>query len=101
MPSLSDKELLKIEKNKANALQIQLDKALDRLKLLQRHLVYGFWTSDGRLFYAGQDTDEGTTRIKDHLRLATGNSTTGVSLTFKIYFPIFRAKISMTSWPNS
>jgi hypothetical protein len=84
MSDLTDKELLKIEKNRSNALQIQLKTALKRLELLRRHLVYGFWTSDGRLFYASQDTDEGTTRIEDHLRLAIGKSTIGVGLTFKI-----------------
>jgi hypothetical protein len=89
MSDLTDKELLKIEKNRSNALQIQLKTALDRLKLLQRHLVYGFWTSEGHLFYAGQDTDEGESRISNHLRLATGKNTTGVILAFKILRFIF------------
>lgn len=34
---------------------------------LKRHDVYGFWTIDGRLFYAGWDTDGGSPRIRQHL----------------------------------
>jgi hypothetical protein len=50
---------LKVEKNKSGALKIRMEKAEARLNLLQRHQVYGFYTHEGRLFYAGQETNEG------------------------------------------
>jgi hypothetical protein len=42
-----------------------------RLDLLKRHKVYGFSTIDGRLFYAGQETEGGRLRIRNHLEDVT------------------------------